>query len=240
MKHFIYIMTNPSMRDNLIKIGYSADPEKRRKELSHQSGVPADYEIYATYEIPIKLGDKQIHKLIQTLNPKLRYNPSKEFFTMDPEDAYKILEVFANVHDRASYLVRYKDGKPIIPIIENKENVSKQEVVESKSELDEAICNQLFFCKGKDANAKGVIKDGNIIVLKGSRITSSTVPSLSKGNLNSRLKLIEDGIIDELVFQRDYEMNPSKASSIILGRPSNGNDDWKTEKGIELGKFRRK
>lgn len=106
---YIYIMTNPVM-NGLVKIGYATDPEKRRKELSHASGVPADFVIYATYAVPVKLADKKVHALITTLNPNLKFNPKKEFFTMDPSDAFKILEALASIHGRTHKLFKYIDG----------------------------------------------------------------------------------------------------------------------------------
>lgn len=109
---YIYIMTNPGMND-LIKIGYAADPEKRRKELSSSSGVPADFEIYATYAVPVKLADKKVHNLIVTLNPNLKFNPKKEFFAMTPDDAFKILEALASIHGRMHKLYKYVDGTAI-------------------------------------------------------------------------------------------------------------------------------
>ena len=33
----------------------------------------------------------------------------------------------------------------------------------------------------------------------------------------------------------DYEFSsPSAAAAILLGRPSNGNDEWRTETGVKL------
>ena len=43
-KGYIYIMTNPALKD-MVKIGYSKDVEKRRKELS-TTALPFEYEIY--------------------------------------------------------------------------------------------------------------------------------------------------------------------------------------------------
>ncbi|MBA3017886.1 MAG: hypothetical protein FP811_07035, partial [Desulfobacteraceae bacterium] len=43
---WIYILTNPSLQENLIKIGKtSRTPEERAKELSAPTGVPAEFEI---------------------------------------------------------------------------------------------------------------------------------------------------------------------------------------------------
>ena len=47
---YIYIMTNPALRD-MVKIGYATDVELRRQQLS-TTALPYEYEIYATYETP--------------------------------------------------------------------------------------------------------------------------------------------------------------------------------------------
>ena len=39
-KGFIYIMTNPALKD-MVKIGYATDVERRRKDLSTTAGVAA-------------------------------------------------------------------------------------------------------------------------------------------------------------------------------------------------------
>ena len=108
-KNYIYIMTNPAF-PNLIKIGYATDPEQRRAELSAPSGVPADYEIYATSEVPSKLKDKKIHDIIQQLNPNLRFNPKREFFMMTPEDAFKLLKAIAAIYGKEELVIKYDDS----------------------------------------------------------------------------------------------------------------------------------
>ena len=117
---FIYIMTNPAF-PKFVKIGYATDPEKRRKDLSHASGVPLDFEIYATYAVPIKIADKKVHSLIMTLNPSLRLNKNKEFFVMESESAFKLLEAVAAIHGRLNKLFRYIDGTPV-PIAQDNNN----------------------------------------------------------------------------------------------------------------------
>ena len=94
-KGYIYIMTNPALKD-MVKIGYSTDVEKRRKELS-TTNLPYDYEIYATYETVGKLEDKKLHSLIDKLNPELRVSKNREFYIMTPDDAYELLEAIATI-----------------------------------------------------------------------------------------------------------------------------------------------
>ena len=69
-KGYIYIMTNPCLK-NMVKIGYAADVEMRRKQLS-TTALPYEYEVYATYETSGNLEDKKLHRLIDNLNPDLR------------------------------------------------------------------------------------------------------------------------------------------------------------------------
>ena len=94
-KGFIYIMTNPCLKD-MVKIGYAKDVEQRRQQLS-TTALPYDYEVYATYETPGALEDKKLHKMIDTLNPDLRVSKSREFYIMTPEQAYELLEAIAAI-----------------------------------------------------------------------------------------------------------------------------------------------
>lgn len=108
---YIYILTNKSFKDNCIKIGYSVDVERRIKDLSG-SGLPYDYEIYCTYEIPAsQKADKSLHRLIQMLNPSLRITPNREFFDIAPEVAYKMFEEMAVMHGREDKLKLYKNDE---------------------------------------------------------------------------------------------------------------------------------
>lgn len=101
---YIYIMTNPALHD-MVKIGYAANVETRRKQLS-TTALPYDYEVYATYETPGKLEDKKLHSLIDNLNPDLRVSKSREFYIMSPEDAYELLEAIATISGSQERLKR--------------------------------------------------------------------------------------------------------------------------------------
>ena len=111
---YIYILTNESFhRTNWIKIGYTSNIKKRIKDLSNTS-VPLPYELYASYEIPaseeMEKSDKYLHALIESLNPSLRLVRNREFFEMEPEDAYMLLNSLAKIHGRDKQLVN-GDGR---------------------------------------------------------------------------------------------------------------------------------
>lgn len=105
-KGYIYIMTNPCL-NNMVKIGYATDVEVRRQQLS-TTALPYEYEVYATYETSGKLEDKKLHKLIDNLNQELRVSKNREFFMMEPEAAYELLEAIALISGTQDKLKRKK------------------------------------------------------------------------------------------------------------------------------------
>ena len=78
------------------------------KRLSNTS-VAEPFEIYATYEVPFdsKKPDIALHNLIRKSNPGLRVTENREFFEIEPWDAYELLESMAIIHNRLDKLVRY-------------------------------------------------------------------------------------------------------------------------------------
>ena len=103
-KGFIYIMTNPALKD-MVKIGYATDVEARRKHLS-TTALPYEYEVYATYETAGNLEDKKLHKLIDNLNPDLRVSKNREFYVMTSQEAYELLESIATISGTTDKLKR--------------------------------------------------------------------------------------------------------------------------------------
>ena len=87
-KGVIYILTNPSFPES-IKIGYAQNIEQRLKQLNRSETIPFAFRVYAIYEVDNKLTDKELHKLIDSLNPDLRTIETfdgkervKEFYAM--------------------------------------------------------------------------------------------------------------------------------------------------------------
>ena len=94
--------------------------------------------------------------------------------------------------------------------------------------------DKLLYCKGNGADAIGFLSANGFTVLKGSVVSDHVVDSLKTNNpgyFDLRAKLEEDKIIVDRKLVKDYGFSsPSAASAIFLGRPSNGNTDWKTSK----------
>ncbi len=113
-KGYIYILTNPSF-PQYVKIGYANDIEKRLKQLNRSETIPYAFRVYAIYETDNRLTDKELHRLIDNLNPDLRTidnfdgkTRTKEFFAMSPEEAYSLLECIAKISGTEDCLKRMK------------------------------------------------------------------------------------------------------------------------------------
>lgn len=111
-KGYVYILTNPSFREDWVKIGKSARPvDVRSKELDN-TAVPLPFEIYATIQTTkYDYVEKYIHKTIDRLTD-LRIRQNREFFNVAPQVALDIFRDIAQMLDDAVITV-YKDNKPI-------------------------------------------------------------------------------------------------------------------------------
>lgn len=109
---YVYILTNPSFREDWIKIGKSIRPvDIRSKELDN-TAVPLPFEIYATMKTAqYDKVERHMHKTIDRLT-NLRIRKTREFFNIKPEVALDILRDIAEITPDAE-VVLYKDNKPI-------------------------------------------------------------------------------------------------------------------------------
>ena len=100
-KGYVYVLTNPSFKEDWVKIGKSCrEPEVRGKEL-YNTAVPLPYEIYATLKTAkYNEAERNIHRSIDRIS-KLRIASNREFFNIPPEKAYEILCDIAELLDDA-------------------------------------------------------------------------------------------------------------------------------------------
>lgn len=126
----IYILTNPSFPE-YVKIGYADDVNKRLKQLNNSECIPFAFRIYATYDVDSRLSDLQVHKIIDKLNPSLRSIENfegkkrvREFYAMNPEDAYALLEAMAEIHGCLDKLKKYELTKAEADAEEKAEGIS--------------------------------------------------------------------------------------------------------------------
>ena len=109
---YVYILTNPSFKEDWVKIGKSSRPvDVRSKELDN-TAVPLPFEIYATMQTSkYNEVEKMVHKMIDRLTD-LRIRQNREFFNVPPQVALDILRDIANAIDDA-VVTLYRDNQPI-------------------------------------------------------------------------------------------------------------------------------
>lgn len=108
----IYVLTNPSFPE-YVKIGYADNLEKRLSELNRSECLPFAFRAHCIYEVRGRLKDKDVHALIDRINPELRSIETfdgkpriREFYNISAEDAYEILYSIAAISGTAECLKR--------------------------------------------------------------------------------------------------------------------------------------
>lgn len=111
---YVYILTNPSFREDWVKIGKSSrEVNIRSKELDN-TAVPLPFEIFATIRtVKYNEVEKLVHKTIDRLTD-LRIRQNREFFNVAPQVALDIFKDIAQTIDDA-VITEYKDNKPVEP-----------------------------------------------------------------------------------------------------------------------------
>ena len=109
---YVYILTNPSFREDWVKIGKSSRPvDVRSKELDN-TAVPLPFEIFATMRtVKYNEVEKLVHKTIDRLTD-LRIRQNREFFNVAPQVALDIFHDIAMTVDDAEVIL-YEENKPV-------------------------------------------------------------------------------------------------------------------------------
>ena len=84
-KGYIYILVNPGLKKNVLKIGRTTrDPETRSEEISQGTGVPLLYYVaYSEKTFNCEIAERRIHEELANY----RYNDLREFFVLPLQDA---------------------------------------------------------------------------------------------------------------------------------------------------------
>lgn len=183
----IYILTNPSFPD-YVKIGYARNIEARLRQLNRSETIPFAFRVYAIYQVESALTDKQLHKLIDKLNPNLRAIESfdgkkrvKEFYAMSAEDAYGLLECIAKISGTLGRLQRLTpDGHEILD--EQIANEVRQNAKRSPFRFSECgipIGSTIEFIE--DETVKAVVVDDRRIKYNGEITSVSALAQRLKG-----------------------------------------------------------
>lgn len=132
---YVYILTNPSFREDWVKIGKSSRPvDVRSKELDN-TAVPLPFEIFATIKtVKFNEVEKLVHKTIDRLTD-LRIRQNREFFNVDPQVALDILRDIATTIDDAEVLL-YANNEPI----REKDTQPKEKHEERRARFKFSMC----------------------------------------------------------------------------------------------------
>lgn len=109
---YVYILTNPSFREDWVKIGKSARPvDIRSKELDN-TAVPLPFEIFATMKtVKYNEVEKLVHHIIDNLT-NFRIRQNREFFNVAPQKALEIFKEIAQTIDDA-VITEYDNNQQI-------------------------------------------------------------------------------------------------------------------------------
>lgn len=105
---YVYILTNPSFKEDWVKIGKSSRPvDIRSKELDN-TAVPLPFEIYATLKTTkYNEVEQQLHQMIDKLTD-IRIRPNREFFNIAPQKALELLTIISKTLDDSEIEEVYK------------------------------------------------------------------------------------------------------------------------------------
>ena len=118
-------------------------------------------------------------------------------------------------------------------------NTLGYKVLEPLADATEKQKNLYFIKAARGADGKAVVTNEGVVVIEGSEIATSTVPSMAPAFIKQRQKLIDQGVIKKtdgkLIFTKDYLFSsPSTAAAVVMGRNANGRIEWKDKKAKTL------
>ena len=114
---YVYILTNPSFKEDWVKIGKSSRPVNVRSKELDNTAVPLPFEIFATIRtVKYNEVEKLIHKTIDRLTD-LRIRQNREFFNIQLQIALDILRDISTTIDDA-FIELYHNNQPIKDVAE--------------------------------------------------------------------------------------------------------------------------
>jgi len=228
-KGYVYILTNPSFREDWVKIGKSfREVDIRSKELDN-TAVPLPFEIYATVQTEkYEEIEAKLHKILTDL-ADLRIRKNREFFNITPEKAFAYLKDLAELTDDA--IINAPDEEMNN---ENSNNCTRHQTYKGKYSVS---FPGPYYLKNGLADAKMEIRNGKYIILEGSKIDPnyySSVESIKRIRNELANHLSQDGttIIQDITFD-----SPSLSANFVRGGASNGKMYWRTEDDRPLNDF---
>lgn len=121
---YVYILTNPSFREDWVKIGKTTNMEERLRTL-YNTSLPLPFEVFATMKTSkYNEAEKLVHHYIERFT-NLRIEKKREFFNVKPEEALEIFKEVATLLDDAEIEEVYKTGVACSTSKEEKKEIRK-------------------------------------------------------------------------------------------------------------------
>lgn len=238
---WVYILTNPSFREDWVKIGKSSRPVNVRSKELDNTAVPLPFEIFATLKTEkYAIVEQNIHNVIDELT-KLRIRHNREFFNITPEKAFKLLEKEARLLDDAE-LVRYDKNEPVGR--ESRASGRESKITKRPGNKRDASMD----CEWKTTR-RGIVglmrvSGGRYEVLPGSDICMGCEPRANEKVKKLRMSLLRNGHILQTsnggwkLEKSVFFESPSRAAVFVLGGSQNGWAEWKNAEGKTLQSVR--
>lgn len=227
-KGYVYIFTNPSFRENWVKIGRSErEPDIRAKEL-YNTSVPLRFEIYATVKTSkYKELEQLIHNNLTNLG-KRRVNDKREFFNIEPEEALNHLKDCAVLIDDAEFNI--PDDSTATPDHEERK-------INSKSKNYTVSFKGPYYMKNDSIDAKMMVENSKYVVKEGSIISPELYSHIDiirkhRDKFKDHLDNTQRTVVKDIHFS-----SPSVAAEFVRGGSSNGKYYWQTANNKKLGDY---
>ena len=220
-KGVIYVMT--TVVPGLVKLGKTGTENfSSRMYNLERNGYSNVVGLKRKFAIEVEDYDDK-EKMLDEIFSKSKV-PNTELFALDIDLVIQLLSSF--------------EGRQIYPKEKTKEEVFDEAVKESAAKLKTGcIPDGLYYMTRNvkefgEVKGKAFVKDGVFTVLKGSICADSTNEYALK--IRSTAK-IENGILTENYVCK----SPSTASSLLIGKSSNGWTTWVDESGRNISRFRK-
>ncbi len=147
LQGYVYILTNPSFKEDWIKIGMTQNMEERLRTLD-TTALPLPFKKYATLKtVKYQAAEKHVHHYIETFT-NLRIRDKREFFNVKPEQALRIFCEVAELLEDAVVTQYDDEGQPsvIYPVYDpNTNNQDKKRKSDQGQNVWLLPSNQKYF-----------------------------------------------------------------------------------------------
>lgn len=228
---YVYILTNPSFREDWIKIGKTKNPVNLRSKELDNTAIPLPFEIYATIETDkYNELEQMIHKTFTRLTDT-RIRNNREFYNMKPEEALDQIKDFCQLLDNYSIDCPDED-------VDDQIKLKKKVTYKGKYTVK---CDKMFYLYPFSDLYKGVMKVENhkerdkYILKEGSIIDENLYTNIE--NIKRMRERYKESLNGKYVI-KDIEFDsPSGAADFVRGRAINGKIYWQTEEGQSIHDF---